>query len=456
MKIKNIGKLLMVGLAVLSFSSPVFAGDINSYEAQVIAYASGTFTYQGKTYVAANGMIGQLSAYLSEDGVNLTSEGASKAISSIAANVEKGVTAGYLVPIDQPTKEAKEEETISLEEASELQKIWEETTEKTTMIESTRIMEEREGSSEVTSQNLPATEENTSLVITQKASETSTKPHKKSISNFKRFKKILGLFLLGIFVGYSFKFLYKRYKKKSFKKTNRHLTYDMHCHILPGVDDGAKDLAMSLAMLDEEYKEGVRTVIMTPHYTAGSRHNLPKDQLKSVFNQLVEEEKKLHPDMILGLGNEVLYSESLLKDLEEDKICLLPEGMVDFKDHTLLLEFSPREDYQVIYQAILQLTRERYRPIIAHCERYENLEKEDGYQDLFKLGARLQVNCIPKKNEFDPHYRTLAMKLCKRGLISYLSTDAHNLTTRPVAPKEMIGQLEAEMSTSRLDHMLHR
>ena len=96
-------KTVIAGIAILlsmSVSASVsYAGSINGPEAGLIHQASGTFEYQGKTYKATSSAIGQLTSYLSRDGVDLTQEQANRAASLMYSNVKSGVLDGYLTPI---------------------------------------------------------------------------------------------------------------------------------------------------------------------------------------------------------------------------------------------------------------------------------------------------------------------------------------------------------------------
>lgn len=86
-------------LSVCIQTKNVYAGNINSEEARIIGVASGTFEYNGESYVAANGYVSQLSEYLSKDDIDLTAEQADAAINKIYSNIETGVKEGYIVKI---------------------------------------------------------------------------------------------------------------------------------------------------------------------------------------------------------------------------------------------------------------------------------------------------------------------------------------------------------------------
>ena len=86
-------------MVIVLMPAAVFAGNINGPEAGLISQASGTFSYNGKSYVATSGALGQLRAYLSQDGIDLTADQASRASSMMYANIKNGVNQGYLVPV---------------------------------------------------------------------------------------------------------------------------------------------------------------------------------------------------------------------------------------------------------------------------------------------------------------------------------------------------------------------
>lgn len=93
----------IIGLAFLFLFCQcvvVFAGSINGNEARVFSAASGTFTYEGKSYVSSQESLGSLQAYLSRDDINLTAEQADEAISTMLNNVQAGVEEGYIVPVN--------------------------------------------------------------------------------------------------------------------------------------------------------------------------------------------------------------------------------------------------------------------------------------------------------------------------------------------------------------------
>lgn len=108
MKAGRIGLFALMAAVMISalfIPSCVFAGNINSYEADLIAQASGTFEYEGKSYVVNAAALRQLRSYLSDDGVDLTAEQAASASAKMYANIETGVLDGYLIPVGGESQE---------------------------------------------------------------------------------------------------------------------------------------------------------------------------------------------------------------------------------------------------------------------------------------------------------------------------------------------------------------
>lgn len=93
--------------------------------------------------------------------------------------------------------------------------------------------------------------------------------------------------------------------------------FDVHCHMVPGVDDGAADLEESLAMLKMQHEDGVRKIIITPHYRR-RMFETPAKKVHEQFLKLQEAAKKEYPDMSLYLGCE-LHSNMDLQDIPENR-----------------------------------------------------------------------------------------------------------------------------------------
>ena len=193
---------------------------------------------------------------------------------------------------------------------------------------------------------------------------------------------------------------------------------DIHNHILYGVDDGSKDLDMSLAMLKEEMEQGVTRVYLTPHQ---NQQTLTGPLLKERYQSFLEELKDKGIDMDIRLGAEIYYYPGLKQDLLSGKALTMDESKY------VLVEFSTRTETNVS-EIVYELVMAGFTPIIAHIERYPYLKKED-YFDIKEAGGLIQIN----SGSFS-HFssRGLIKYLLKNDLVDYVATDAHDNSKRKV------------------------
>ena len=199
---------------------------------------------------------------------------------------------------------------------------------------------------------------------------------------------------------------------------------DMHCHCLPGLDDGAHTMEESVQMLTTAYKDGIRTVIATPHFHH-RRGNATKEQILEATERVQEEIQKLYPDMKVYSGNEIYFSSSVPDRIANGELCTLADSKY------VLIEFSPEKDYSDIRKAIQAVQAEGVWPIIAHVERYECLVKNPVLAtELVEMGAYLQVNAAGILGKYGRKEKRMIKKLFSSGDISFVSTDAHDTEHR--------------------------
>lgn len=223
---------------------------------------------------------------------------------------------------------------------------------------------------------------------------------------------------------------------------------DIHTHILPGIDDGAESLDIAFDMLNKEYQEGVRDIILTPHFGA---YNLEFDLNKAeeAFQNLRRKAVEKLPGLKLYPGNEILYSPGTVEALKEGKAKTL--AGTDY----VLVEFQYQEEYATILKAVKQLTMAGYRPVIAHVERYDCLLKDlDKVEELIYQGAYIQVN----GNSFlrgilDKRFR-FVKKLLKYDLIHLVATDCHNMKGRSPEIGKIAEKIEQMSSSEQMEQLL--
>lgn len=220
--------------------------------------------------------------------------------------------------------------------------------------------------------------------------------------------------------------------------------FDIHSHILPGVDDGASTTEEALEMLQIAYGEGIRKILLTPHYMRG-RNRYTKEELDSIFCDFQLEAGKRFPDMKLYLGNEVLYEDGIIEDLKN--------GQIQTMNNTkyVLVEFNIRISYQQLYDAIRKITHARFRPVIAHVERYRCLlKKPERMDELVGMEAYLQMNVSSLFGGILDENTRWCKKLVKEGYISFLGTDAHDLEDRAPYVMDYVDWIRKKCGEERL------
>lgn len=195
---------------------------------------------------------------------------------------------------------------------------------------------------------------------------------------------------------------------------------DIHSHILPGLDDGAKNFETSIQMLRQAEAEQISDIILTPHYKP-MRRNLPPDRVENMLHELEGRKQAAGISVRLHLGSEIYYSSEVVPAIREGRAFTMAGSSY------VLAEFSPREDYAYIRDAAYCLQAEGYLPILAHVERYECLmEKKIRVEELHDMGCCLQVNAASITGGNGMESRRNAKWLLKRELVQFVASDCHD------------------------------
>lgn len=199
---------------------------------------------------------------------------------------------------------------------------------------------------------------------------------------------------------------------------------DIHSHILPGVDDGAEDSQVSIEMLQIAWKDGIRTIIFTPHYKP-MRHNVSPATMKRMTEELFAKSKAQGMEFEFFMGNEIYYHNEIVNGLENGEICTLANS------EYVLIEFNPMDEFDYIRNGIYQVMAGGYRPILAHAERYVCLlGKEERVEDLAQMGCYIQINTGSIMGNFGFTTKQFVKKLLKHRMVHFVATDAHDIVKR--------------------------
>ena len=225
------------------------------------------------------------------------------------------------------------------------------------------------------------------------------------------------------------------------------MTYliDAHTHILPGIDDGASDINVSLEMLREEKRQGVDLVVLTPHFyrkkeTIESfldrRHNSFMQLLRAIDNKAEE-----YPDVIIGA--EVAWAPNMARWEDLEVLCF---GNTSY----MLLEMPFGPWSSAVFSDIYEIIDHGIIPVFAHLERYVEGQKKEHIEEIFSLGTPIQYSCAPLLHVFE---RQKQLKMMKNTEICLLGSDCHNMTKRPPLLKqglEAVGKYAGQDMYDRL------
>ena len=216
---------------------------------------------------------------------------------------------------------------------------------------------------------------------------------------------------------------------------------DIHCHILPEVDDGSQSLEHSLIMLQKQKNDGVTAVILTPHVQSRVQ-TVALEEHQEKFKHLKEKTKQRGIDIELYLGAEVYYR----SHLDPDYQMMSMNG-----SKYVLLEFAPAIPTP-IEEIVYDMTRRGFIPIIAHVERYEYLSMDD-YLGIKRSGGMLQMNALAAMNQDHKVRKGIVPKLLKNELIDFIATDSHNITTRVPNLKQAYDYLKSSLRPEYLEQI---
>lgn len=229
---------------------------------------------------------------------------------------------------------------------------------------------------------------------------------------------------------------------------------DVHTHILPSIDDGAKDTTETVQMVDELIKQGVDKVVLTPHFYY---NRMPIDSFllkrEKAYEKLIKKTSNKNIKFRLGAEVNVGYYKV------EDYNLFMSLNIKDTSYILIELPFTYKWSEEVFYNLKNIIDYTLYTPIIAHIEKYPAISRNPKLVDkLIKMGCIMQLNC---SSIFLNSRKRLVKKLLTGKKIHCLSSDAHNMTTRsPLysnaveAIEKIIGKGETSLLQKNMNNIL--
>lgn len=215
---------------------------------------------------------------------------------------------------------------------------------------------------------------------------------------------------------------------------------DIHSHILPGIDDGAKTMEDSLNMVKHAANEGITKIIATPHHKNGKYENIASEIMHKVdeLNALIKDH---HIDIQVLPGQESRIFGDILEDYEKGEILTLNQSRYVF------IEFPSNHVPRYTKKLLFDIQLAGLSPIIVHPER--NTEIMENPSILYKLveqGAATQVTASSVTGHFGKKIKKFSHQLIEANQAHFVASDAHNLEGRTFRLKEAYDVIGKEIA----------
>lgn len=225
---------------------------------------------------------------------------------------------------------------------------------------------------------------------------------------------------------------------------------DVHSHIIPGIDDGARTMDMALDMARQTVDAGVTHLVCTPHMHWGTFDNT-KPIIKRGFDALVEEVDKAGIQLDLSWAGEIRINEMVPVWFKEDKLPYL--GCIDEKQ-VLLLEMPHSNMPAGLDQLFRWLRNAGVQPLVPHPERNRDIWKQpQKIQWLRNQGCLLQVTAGAFTGRFGEHVQQIAESMLENNQIDLVASDTHDTKRRPNEMGEAYKRVSALHSSEKAEQL---
>lgn len=225
---------------------------------------------------------------------------------------------------------------------------------------------------------------------------------------------------------------------------------DLHCHILPGVDDGAKTMEDSLEMARLAVEEGITHLLATPHHMNRDWMN-EKSKVIELVDQLQAEIDQEGIPLTLYPGQEVRIYGNILEDIEKDRILFTDE-----LNQYVLIEFPTSSIPTYTERLFYDLQSNGKTPVIVHPERNRMiLEEPNKLKELVDHGALAQLTAASYTGGFGKQIQKLSKQLIEADLVHFIASDAHNTGNRAFLMQEAHDQFIKEYGRRKW-HQFHQ
>ncbi|MEL0632912.1 CpsB/CapC family capsule biosynthesis tyrosine phosphatase [Pseudoalteromonas carrageenovora] len=226
--------------------------------------------------------------------------------------------------------------------------------------------------------------------------------------------------------------------------------FDIHSHILPNLDDGAKDIKESLALLKMAQDDGITHIVATPHIHIG-RFDNSTTHLYSDIENLKTEALANHITINLAVAAEVRLDIEIMTLVMSNKLPFI--GKID-SFNCILLELPHSHVPQGYDKFINWLARQNIKVIIPHPERNRDIQVNPFYiERLNQLGCEFQLTASSLEGKWGENAKAISYDMLQKNLVSYIASDAHSVKRRPPVlskAKKIVSELVGESKAQEL------
>lgn len=222
---------------------------------------------------------------------------------------------------------------------------------------------------------------------------------------------------------------------------------DIHTHILPNIDDGARSIEETFNLIKEAKNAGFDAIVLTAHYKEGY-YETDTPEREVWVNAIYENLQAKNIDVQLYLGNEIFLSENMIKFLEDGKASTINDTSY------VLFETPLDEEPFELYEMVDEMKKDKIVPILAHPERCAYIQKEpEILYDLIQKGVLMQASYGSLIGEYGRKTQFFVKKLLENNMIHLLGSDVHRQNT--IYPKipQAISELKECIGEEKLSQL---
>ena len=196
---------------------------------------------------------------------------------------------------------------------------------------------------------------------------------------------------------------------------------DIHCHVIPGIDDGSPDIETSVGLIERMNAWGIERIIASPHVTFGTFPNTP-ETIANARERLRKALAEKNIPVEISSSAEYRIDDLFLKHLEQGNLQLLPGDFI-------LVENSFMQEPWGLDNLLFDLQIKGLRPILVHPERYPYYySKKDRYKTIHDAGVMMQVNILSLAGHYGKEEKRIAEHLIEKGYVDFLGSDLHRFS----------------------------